>query len=121
VALVPEDDVTLYLPLDLDIEKDLEYNVIVYNEELSAPVSEGQAEGQVVVKYDGQEICRADLITKNPVSRNKILYVLDRIEEFTSSRRFIITLIIFVLLLIVYVLISAIVHHRMKKRRRKLR
>ena len=121
VALVPEDDVTLYLPLDLDTEKDLEYNVIVYNESLDAPVSEGQAEGQVVVKYDGQEICRADLITKNPVSRNKILYVLDRIEEFTSSRRFIITLIIFVLLLIVYVLISAIVHHRMKKRRRKLR
>ena len=121
VALVPVDDVTLYLPLDLNVEKDLEYSVVVYNEVLEAPVAEGQAEGQVIVRYDGQEICRADLVTKNPVSRNKILYVLDRIEEFTSSRRFILTLIIFVLLLIVYVLVSAVVRHRMKKKRRKLR
>ena len=121
VALVPEDDVTLYLPLDLDIEKDLQYSIVVYKEALEAPVEERQAEGQVIVKYDGQEICRADLVTKTPVSRNKILYVLDRIEEFTSSRRFIVTLVIFVLLLIIYVLISAVVRHQMKKRRRRLR
>ena len=121
VALVPEDDVTLYLPLDIDVEKDLDYSVIVYNEVLEAPVSEGQAEGQVIVTYDGQEICRADLVTKNPVSRNKILYVLDMIEEFTSSRRFILTVVIFVLLLIVYVLISSVVRYRMKNKRRRLR
>lgn len=88
---------------------------------LEAPVSEGQAEGQVIVTYDGQEICRADLVTKNPVSRNKILYVLDMIEEFTSSRRFILTVVIFVLLLIVYVLISSVVRYRMKNKRRRLR
>lgn len=121
VGLVAEEDVTLYLPLDLDAEKDLEYDVIVYKEALSAPVEEGQAEGRVIVRYDGQEICRADLVTKNPVSRNKILYVLDCIEEFTSSRRFIITVVIFVLLLIIYVLISSVVRHRLNKRRRKLR
>ena len=88
---------------------------------LEAPIEEGQAEGQVIVLYEGKEICRADLVTKTPVSRNKILYVLDRIEEFTSSRRFIVTLIIFVLLLIVYVLISSVVRHKMKKKRRRLR
>ena len=121
VGLVPEADVTLYLPLSLDVKKDLDYSIVVYNKELSAPVEEGRAEGQVIVSYEGQELCRADLVTKNPVSRNNILYSLDRIEEFTTSRRFIVTALIFVLLLIAYVLISAAVKHKMKKRRRRLR
>lgn len=121
VGLVPEADVTLYLPLSLDVKNDLEYSVVVYSEELSAPVEEGQTEGMIIVSYEGQELCRADLVTKNPVSRNGILYMLDRIEEFTTSRRFIITVLAFILLLVVYVLISAVIRHRLKKRRRRLR
>ena len=121
VGLVPEADVTLYLPLSLDVKNDLEYSIVVYNKELFAPVEEGHPEGQVIVSYEGQELCRADLVTKDPVSRNNILYGLYRIEEFTTSRRFIVTVLIFILLLIAYVLISAAVKHRTKKRRRRLR
>ncbi len=121
VALVPESDVMLYLPLNIDTEKDLQYRIVVYKEALDAPVQEGQEEGKVIVSYNGKEICSAALVTKNPVSRNKILYVIDCIEEFTSDRRFLITVGVFAVLVIVYILISSIIRQRLKKRRRRLR
>ncbi|MBR6535164.1 MAG: D-alanyl-D-alanine carboxypeptidase [Clostridia bacterium] len=121
VHLVAESEITLYLPTTLDVEKDLKYEITVFKESLDAPVQEGQAEGRVTVYYAGQQLCSADLVTKNPVSRNKILYVIDQIEEFTSSRRFVITVIVFLLIALAYVLITSAVRHAMKKKRRRLR
>lgn len=121
VQLVAESEVKLYLPTDIDMENDLEYRITVYEETLCAPVQEGQIEGQVAVYYAGNELCRADLVTKTPISRNKILYVIDCIEEFTTSRRFIITLIVFAIAAPAYILISSAIRYAIKKKRRRLR
>lgn len=121
VSLAPSSSVSLFLPKDIDIEEDIKYSVIVYDTELAAPVIEGQTAGEMVLYYLGEELCRIPLVTTSAVAQSKLLYTLDRIEEFVLSTKFFVFVGSVILLSVIYVTVNALLRGRRKRRRKRLR
>lgn len=106
VTLCPASSLTVFLPLDEEIDKKLVYSHKVTSPSLEAPVEEGQIAGFISVELDGEVLGTVDLVTMNRVERSEFLYGLKRIRDFTTSRPFVITVITFVLLVLVYFVIT---------------
>ena len=121
VTLRPADSLTVFLPLDTDLEKDLVYSHKVTSPRLEAPVEEGQVAGFISVELDGEVLGTVDLVAMNKVERSEFLYGLKRIRDFTTSRPFVITAITFVVLLVVYIFGTAIYRSKPAHRRHRHR
>ena len=120
VTLHPQYEVELYLPVDADIEKDVERIITVYDDILTAPVASGQECGELGLYYQGQLISKVPLITKSYVDKSQWMYFVDFADNTLNQRWFRMSLITFVILFVVYVLINAkIRHERMKQRNKK--
>ncbi|NLK39634.1 MAG: D-alanyl-D-alanine carboxypeptidase [Clostridiales bacterium] len=116
VTLVPKETLTVFLPLDIDPNSDLEYTWTVTYSKLDAPVYEGQEAGYVTISYGDRMIGSVPLVTKNSVERSDFLYVMNKIDEFSHSRFFRATLISGVCFTILYVFIKSI--YRQKKNKK---
>ena len=88
VVLSPEKSIEYYLPLSVDLEKDIVRNVELYQTSLDAPIDTGTVVGKMTLVYEGNVIGEVNLITKNNVDRNSFLYMLARIKNITSSPKF---------------------------------
>lgn len=104
VTLVASDSLTVYLPSDTDIEKEIEYSWVTNVESLQAPVKKGDMVGHVTVLYKGEPIGSAKLISTADIERNEMLFGLYRISEFTKSKFFIATVVCIVVFSVAYVL-----------------
>ncbi len=108
VLVVPEMSLRAYLPLSTIVGEDITYTTKITEEELKAPVSEGEVVGFLTV-YDGtREIATVSLVTKTSVNQSDILVALENIKEFTQSRFFIATVISAVVITIIYIIGRAI-------------
>ena len=103
VTLRPATSLTVFLPLEVDPEKDLVYKHKVLAPKLEAPVEEGQVAGFITVYLDDEPLGSVDLITMNKVERSEFLFAMKRIRDFTTSRPFVITVVTFAVLFIVYI------------------
>lgn len=121
VTLRPADSLTVFLPLDVDVEKDLIYKHKVTSPKLEAPVEEGQVAGFITVYLDDEPLGSVDLITMNKVERSEFLYALKRIRDFTNSRPFIITAVTFAVLFVVYIFGTAFYRTKPGRHRRRRR
>ena len=120
VTLHPQYEVELYLPLDADIEKDVERVISVYEDTLIAPVASGMECGELGLYYQGQLISKVPLITKNYIDKSQWMYFVDFADNTVNERWFKTSVITFIILFIGYVLINAkIRHERMKERAKK--
>lgn len=128
VMLSPEKSLELFLPADINVEKDIERVTVLNKDEFDAPVEAGAVVGSIALKYKGEEIGRVDLVTKNSVDCNEFLYVLARIQSFTRNKNFKIALIVAAVVFVLYILLSvrravarrrAIIGKRRKIRRRR--
>lgn len=117
VTLQPANSLTVFLPLDVDIENELVYSHKVMSPSLEAPVEEGQLAGFISVELDGEVLGTVDLVTMNKVERSEFLYSLKRIRDFTTSRPFVITAITFAVLLAVYIFVTAFFRGEPTRRR----
>ncbi len=117
VTLRPASSLTVFLPLDIDKEKDLVYSHKIASPSLTAPVEEGQVAGFISVELDGEILGSVDLVTMSKVERSEFLYSLQRIRDFTTSRPFVITAIIFVILVVAYIFGTAFFGTNQKPRR----
>lgn len=88
VTLFPSESVELYLPRGIDIEKDVKLDWSLSRDYFTAPVSEGEIAGEITVSYEGKKLATVDLVTRNSVNRDNILYVLDLIGGFTRTGLF---------------------------------
>ena len=119
VTLVASDSLSVYLPSDTDIEKEITFSWTTNTEKLQAPVKKGQLAGRVTVLYKNKPIGTSDLISTADIERSDMLYGLNKISEFTKSKFFIATIICFVVFSIGYVFGKAfILGQRQKKRYR---
>lgn len=89
VTLAPSGNVSVFLPSDVDVSKEIEYSWSTYEETLEAPVKAGQVVGQVSAARDGEVLGTCDLIVTSDVERSDFLYNLNRIEKFSKSKGFI--------------------------------
>ncbi len=121
VTLCPESSLTVFLPIDTDIEKEIVYEHKITSETLTAPVKKGQVAGFMTIKRGDEVLGTVNLVTMNDVKRSEFLYVMQRMKEFTGSRVFIASAICLVVLIVAYVFISASGRPPSRKRRRHRR
>ena len=121
VTLRPANELTVFLPLDVDLESELVYSHKVTFPTLEAPVEEGQVAGFITVELDGKVLGTVDLVAMNKVERSEFLYGLKRIRDFTTSRPFIIAAVTFGVLIAVYIFGTAIYRKEPSRRRRRHR
>lgn len=132
VIAVPERSVSYFLPLSVKIspraendadqggsrgEKenadtegyDITYRYRLTCDRLDAPVPAGTRVGFLTVYYLGAQIDSVPLVTKSPVSKSELLYVFDRVREFTRSDFFIGMLITAAAATVIYIVVSAVI------------
>lgn len=117
VTLVSRDTLSVFLPSDTDISKEISLSWTTETEELQAPIQKGQTVGRVTAMYKDEPIGTSDLIATADISRSDVLYGLYKIGQFTKSRFFIAALVSAVVLSIVYVLGTAYLRQRRKNSR----
>lgn len=75
VALLPGEDVYLYLPQDADIENDVARSYELTEPSLTAPVEGGSPAGEMILYYQGAEVGRVALVTKSDVAGSPLLKI----------------------------------------------
>ncbi len=88
VTLFPSENVELYLPSGLDLNKDLDIDWTLHRDSFTAPVSEGEVGGTLTITYNGVNLGTYDLVTRNSVNRDNILYVIDLVGSVTETSAF---------------------------------
>lgn len=107
VTLVPSEEIVVYMPTSVNIEKDIRYSYNTYADTLDAPIASGQEAGTITVLYGDEILGSCPLITTSSITRSEFLYFLSQVQEFTKGRFFRGTVISIVVLSIAYVLIKA--------------
>ncbi|MBP3666310.1 MAG: D-alanyl-D-alanine carboxypeptidase [Clostridia bacterium] len=100
--LVPAEDLMIYLPADLDVEGQLEFNTILDGGELTAPITAGQAVGTVTVSHGGRIVGKASLTVTEDFKRSGFLDALSSFRTYLTGRAFLLTIPIFAVLLLPY-------------------
>lgn len=121
VTLRPANNLSVFMPLSVDTEKELVYTHKLTSSSLEAPVEEGQVAGFISVEYNGELLGNVDLVTMNRVGRSEFLYTLKHLRDFSHSRVFIVSVISFALLFTVYILGTAMYRGKSGRHRRHYR
>lgn len=118
VTLVPEKDISVYLPTAIIPDRDLHYSFNTFEDAIDAPVEKGQKAGAITVMYGDEILGSCSLVTTASVTRSEFLYFLSRVQELTESRFFRAAAISAVILTILYISGSAYLRERRMRRRR---
>ena len=121
VVLSPAKTVEYFLPSSVDIKKDIVRKVELYEESINAPIPEGYVAGKITLSYNGDILSEVDLITKNTVERNNLLYLLSIIKDFTKSPKFKIVILCAVGVTVLYFAVAIYNRTRSKRYRYKYR
>ncbi|MFZ2538998.1 MAG: hypothetical protein WAX04_08860, partial [Oscillospiraceae bacterium] len=113
VTLVATKDIVALLPKD--VEPSAVQRTIIVPKSVVSPIKKGDILGKLELKLADDVIATLDLIAKEDIKRNEILYVLDIVKRFLLKPSVIVLLIILFLLVFLYSLISL----RYKKIQRK--
>ncbi len=118
VTLFPAQNVELFLPTGTNVDEDIALEWTLTKDYFTAPVSEGEVGGRITISYNGIDFGTYDLVTRNSVNRDNILYVLDLIASVTHTRPFKVIATFAVLAFVGYVGVLVYVTVNRGKRRR---
>ncbi len=118
VTLFPSQNAELYLPVGTDVDSEIGLEWTLTKDYFTAPVSEGEVGGRVTVSYNGMSVGTYDLVTRNSVNRDNILYVLDLIKGVTQTRPFKVIATIAVIGFVGYIAVLAYVSFNRSKRKK---
>lgn len=107
VTLVPAEEIVVYMPTWVDVQKDIRFSYNTYSDTLNAPIESGQEAGTITVLYGDEILGSCPLITTSSITRSEFLYFLAQVQDFTKGRFFRGTVISIVVLSVAYVLIKA--------------
>ena len=105
ITLVPQDDFSTILPKGVKATS-VSKEITFVNEVAEAPIRKGQKLGTAVLRYDGEEIGRINLVAEESVDRSTLLYILDGVNKVFSSTLFRIFLVLVILGVAAYIFIS---------------
>ena len=120
IAILPEFDLEVLLPDDIDKEKDISYSYVLDVKHLTAPIKAGQRVGTLYVSYKGEPLGEVPLITKNNVEQNGYLMLLQRVKELMSTPFFIVLIAMTVFAAVFYVLSTAVTRQKRINEKKKL-
>ncbi|MCI8589189.1 MAG: D-alanyl-D-alanine carboxypeptidase [Clostridiales bacterium] len=116
VALLPGEDVYVYLPNDADVENDIVRTYELTEKSLRAPVEAGVEAGEMVLYYRDAEVGRVSLVTKNEVEGSIGLKMGAWFRAFFSNLWTLIFIALGVLIVITWILLTAYQRGSRKKR-----
>lgn len=116
VTLVPKEDITVFLPMSVDISKDIRFSYNTFSDALDAPIESGDEAGTITVLYGDKILGTCPLITTSSITRSEFLNFLAKVKTFTKGRFFRGMIISAIIISVAYVLIKASI--REKKLRR---
>lgn len=116
VEIRAKESIFAYLPIGLEIGKDIQYSIRLTHTTLEAPVTEGMFVGYVAIIYNGAVLETAPLYTVGTAERSGFIGKLKNIEEWTNNRVVRAGLIFFTVVLIAWIVTENIIRTR---RRRK--
>lgn len=105
-ALVPAEDLKIYLPTDLDVEEKLSYSIHLKDGKLTAPLRAGQTVGTVTVSHEGRIVGKAPLTVTEDFKRNGFLDGLNTLRQYLTSRTLLLTIPIFLAMLLPYLYLT---------------
>lgn len=117
VTLLPEKSIDLYLPVDVDVEKDIVLSWALDKPSLTAPVKAGEVAGLLTLYYKDEIVGRVNLVVKNNVELYRLMQILYNLRSVVESKEFRNAAIACAALGIIYVIVVAIVRGRKQRRR----
>lgn len=115
--LVPSGDVSSLLPNDYD--KSRVTTEVQVNEDIEAPVKQGDILGSVKVYLDGELIDTKDIIADNSVELDNFKYTFHQIRQFFAKHLVLVIIAAVVLIILIIIIIASISASKKKKRRRE--
>lgn len=115
VSLIPESSVEIFVPSDMDRDRDIKIEYVLDKEELKAPVVAGQQVGTVTVYYLGEKLGDIPLVVNTAIEQNTLLVLLSAAWEFCNTPVMRVIIGLTLIGMIVYVVITA--HEREKRRK----
>lgn len=91
-------DLSIYAPKNIDLSNDIEYNIVMNQKTLDAPIEAGVCIGKLDIIYDGRVIGSCELLLKESYEKNSIVAGIQKITDYTHSRAFICSGVCFVIL-----------------------
>ncbi len=120
VALMPQRDLEIFVPDDVDIKKDVSYNYVLNVKSLTAPVKAGQVVGTLYVTYKGENIGEVPLVARNNIERDGWLTLGNRIKELASTPFFIVLMLLTAFAVIFYIITTAVTRQKKENERKRL-
>lgn len=117
LVLLPQKNLYSVVPVDMDITE-LEREIVT-NEEIFAPIAQGDVLGTIVLKKDGVVYGKTDLVAGDNVKRSTVLYYLYLIESFFKNIW--VRIICAILLVFIVAYIIVMISQNNRKKRKKLR
>ena len=104
--VVVKEDLKIYLPTDLDVEGQLEYNLILDGDGLTAPLTAGDTVGIVTVSYQGRIVGKAPLTVNEDFKPSGFLKMLQGFKGYLMGRAFWLAIPLFVIMLLPYLYVT---------------
>jgi len=117
ITLVPDTDISLLLPQNVDMEKEITTECRIFEDDLVAPIDKGQQLGELIVYYNGEIKGTAKLLSNSDVEQSSILYVLDQIKGIVSGGWFKASVIIFIIIFAFYIVINLLRKSKTEQKR----
>lgn len=114
VKLRARDPVTGVLPKGADLSQ-VQTSVTLYNEDVTAPLTEGQVLGEVTVSLDGITYGTAYLVTTRSMDLSYLASMLDSVSGTLANP--IVLIVILVLLILAVLYLSSVIRYRRKFRK----
>lgn len=104
--VVVKEALKIYLPTDLDVEGQLEYDLILDGDGLTAPLTAGDTVGIVTVSYQGRIVGKAPLTVNEDFKPSGFLKMLQGFKGYLMGRAFWLAIPIFVIMLLPYLYVT---------------
>ncbi|MCL2518396.1 MAG: serine hydrolase [Oscillospiraceae bacterium] len=117
IAFYPQYKVELFLPINTDVEKDVDKVFTMYETEYSAPIESGMEGGLLSLYYKGELVSRVPLVTKNHVDESRAMYFSEFAGNIVSARWFWTTAGIAAVVITCYIFVNAALRYNRQKRK----
>lgn len=120
VMLLPGAELKALLPTELDFAADITTEPRVSEDYATAPVTEGDVFGELVVKYKNDTVLgTVPLVAGQSIDKSNVLYLLDRAKRIVLGEWFRVFSVTALVLFALYFALSAIVMKRKRRRGRR--
>ena len=120
IAVLPQFNLEVFVPDDINKEKDISYSYVLDVSYLTAPIKAGQRVGTLYVSYKGKLLGEVPLITKSNVEQNGYLVLLERVKELMATPFFLVLIAMTIFTTIFYVLSTAVTRQKRINEKKKL-